>query len=111
MIPETIYPLQRYEHLEPRPVRTDSILEILVPVTPISEDGTELLYHETYHFWVNPENVVTLEDITDLYRYQLGEDFNYTTRSESLSEKWYIPETESQDTGFSIPSVWGRNKR
>ena len=111
MVPKTTYSSNHYEYVEPRPVRVDSILEILGPVTPISEDGTELLYHETYPFWVNPENVVTLEDIADLYRYQSGEDFNYTTRSESLSEKWYNHGQSSQDTGFSIPSAWDRNQR
>ena len=103
-----------YDHLydcfEPRQVQTYSIFELLVPVTPISEHGTELPYHESYHFWVNPENTITLEDIADLYQYQLGEDFKYTTRSEELSEKWYTPSTESQDTGFSILSVWGNQR-
>ena len=111
MVMKTIYLSKHYNYLEPRLVWTDTILELLVPVTPISENGTDLPYQAPYSFWIDPETTIILEDIADLYRCQLGEDFNYTTRSESLSKKWYISGMSSQDTGFSIPSVWGRNRR
>ena len=107
MVIKTIYPSKRYDYLEPRPVRTNSILELLVPVTPISEDGTELPYHESYYLWTNPEITITLEDIADLHRYKLGESFSYSPHSEDLGEEWYNHSTSSQDTGFSIPSAWG----
>ena len=67
----------------------------------------ELPYRESYYFWTNPENTVTLEDIANLYRHQLGEDFNYSLHSEDLEERWYTHNTSSQDTGFAIPSAWG----
>jgi len=50
---------------EPRPVRTITINEVL---TPIPELGTSEPYHESYFRWINPENTVTLDDITALYR-------------------------------------------
>ena len=87
MVIKTIYPSKCYDYLDPRPVRTNSILELLVPATPISEDETKLLYHESYYFWTNPEITVTLEDIANLYRYQFGEDFNYSPHSEDLGEE------------------------
>ena len=111
MVIKTIYPSKRYDYLEPRLVRTNSILELLVPTTPISEDGTELPYHESYYFWTNPEITLTLEDIATLYRYQLGEDFNYSPHSEELGEGWYTHNTSSQDTDFSCPSAWGGPQR
>jgi len=51
---------------EPRPRRTTSIEEVL---TPIPELGTQEPYHESYFWWINPENLVTLEDITALYQH------------------------------------------
>lgn len=100
MVTRTIYPSKRYDYLKPRPVRIPCIYEILVTVTPISEDGTELLYPESYPFWVNPGNTVTLEDIADLYRYQLGKEFTYTTRNESLSESGLQEEARTQASLF-----------
>ena len=106
--PSYTYDLDRiYNYFQPRQVQTHSILEILIPVTPISKRGTEIPTLESYHFWTNPDTTITREDIAELYRYQLGEDFSYTSRSENLSEKWYTHGTSSQDTDFPIPSAWG----
>jgi len=51
---------------EPRPFRTISINEVL---TPIPELGTQEPYNESYFWWINPENTVTLEDIAAIYQY------------------------------------------
>ena len=66
---------------EPRPTRTISIAEVL---TPVPELGTQEPYHESYFWWINPENTVTLEDITALYQYQYGENFTYHTPTEKF---------------------------
>ena len=105
-----IYPPDPYTIFEPRPVRTYTIDETL-PIAPIPERGTENPYYESYWFWINPENRITHEDITALYQYQLGEDFDHPTRSESLSERWYTKSHSSQDTDYEVPSVWKGNKR
>ena len=116
MVIRAIYPPQKknpYDYLEPREVQTYSIFEILVPVTPISEKGTELPYHESYTFWTNPEYTVTFQDIVQLRHHLYGEEFEYSIASEAVEEFWHTghkPE-ESPTTGFSIPSVWGGNKR
>ena len=102
-----------YNYFEPRPIQTHSLLEILIPVTPISERGTELPYHESYTFWTNPESIVTYEDIVQLRQHLYGEEFQYPIASQAVEEFWHTghkPE-ESPTTGFSIPSVWGRNRR
>ena len=111
MVITTISPSNYYNCLEPGPVQTYSILKTILPVTPISEDGIIDLFYESYSFWTDPECTITHEDIANSYLFQLDEEFKYTIRSESLSEKWYTSETSKQDTGFSIPSVWGRNQR
>ena len=80
MVIKAIYPPQKrnpYDYLEPREVQTYSIFEILVPVTPISEKGTELPYHESYTFWTNPENRITRDDLEALYQYQFGDSYKY----------------------------------
>ena len=48
---------------QPRTLRTISTDEVL---TPISELGTQAPYYESYFWWINPENTVTLEDIAAL---------------------------------------------
>ena len=63
--------------LEPRPLRTISINEVL---TPTPEFATQEPYHESYFWWINPENTVTLEAIAALYQYQYGTAFTYHTR-------------------------------
>ena len=69
MVIKAIYPPvpydydRLYDNFEPRIVQTYSILEILIPVNPISERGTELPYHESYTSWTHPESTVTLDDI------------------------------------------------
>jgi len=96
---------------EPRPLRTISIQEVL---TPIPELGTQEPYYESYFWWTNPENLVTLHDITTLYQYQYGENFTYNTPSEKSKSIWYTPYPKSdQDSSqcFEIPIVWGGNKR
>jgi len=96
---------------EPRPLRTISIEEVL---TPIPELGTQEPYHESYFWWINPENTVTLEDITSLYQYQYGENFTYHTPTEKSNSIWYTqyPEDDQRSSQrFEIPLVWGGNKR
>jgi len=96
---------------EPRPTRTISIAEVL---TPIPELGTQEPYYESYFWWTNPENTVTLEDITTLYQYQYGENFIYRTPSEKSNSIWYTqyPEDDQHSSQyFEIPIVWGGNKR
>jgi len=61
---------------EPRPLRTISIDEVL---TPTPELGTQEPYDESYFRWINPENTVTLEDISALYQYQYCQNFVYHT--------------------------------
>ena len=116
MVIRAIYPPQKqnpYDYLEPREVQTYSILELLVPVTLISEKRTELPYHESYKFWRNPENTVTHQDIVQLRHHLYGEEFEFPIASEEVFDFSDMPyDEESQDTGFSIPSVWGKgNKR
>jgi len=96
---------------EPRPLRTISINEVL---TPTPELGTQEPYHQSYFWWINPENTITLEDITALYQYQYGEDFAYHTPSERSNPIWHTPSSESDQRSsqrFQIPVVWGGNKR
>jgi len=96
---------------EPRPLRTISINEVLAP---IPELGTQEPYHESYSWWINPENTVTLEDITALYQYQYGKDFTYHTPSQKSNSIWYTPYAKSDQHSsqcFEIPIVWGGNKR
>ena len=112
--PPFLYDYDRlYNYFEPRLVQTYSILEILIPVNPISERGTELPYHESHTFWTHPESTVIKEDILRLRQSLYGEEFEYPIASEAVEEFWHTghkPE-ESPTTGFSIPSVWGGNKR
>ena len=96
--------------LDPRPLRTISSDEVL---TPIPELGTQEPYHESYFWWINPENTVTLEHLSELYRYQYRENFTYKTPSEKPNSIWYTQYPESnQHTSqcFEIPAVWGGNK-
>jgi len=88
-----------------------SIDEVL---TPTPELGTQAPYHESFFWWINPENTVTLEDITSLYQYQYGKDFIYTTPSEKSSSIWYTlyPESDQRSSQrFEIPIVGGGKKR
>jgi len=92
-------------------LRTISIDQVL---TPIPELGTPEPYHESYFWWINPENTVTLNDITTLYEYQYGENFTYKTPSEKSNSIWYTPYPESDHRSsqhFEIPDVWGGNNR
>jgi len=96
---------------EPRPLRTISIEEVL---TPKPELETQEPYHESYFWWINPENTVTHEDITALYQYQYGENFVYHTPSEKTNSIWYTlyPEDDRHSSQcFEIVLVWGGNKR
>jgi len=108
---DTQTPQPKEKPFEPRPVRTVSINEVL---TLIPELGTQEPYHESYFWWINPENTVTLEDITALYQYQYDKDFIYHTHSEKSNSIWYTQYPESNQhssQGFEIPAVWGGNKR
>ena len=96
---------------EPRPPRTISIQEVL---TPITELGTQEPYYESYFWWTNPENTITLEDITALYQYQYGANCTYHTPLEKSNSIWYTPYPKSAQHSsqcFEIPIVWGGNKR
>jgi len=96
---------------EPRPLRTISIDEVL---TPIPELGTQEPYHESYFWWTTPKKTITLEDITELYQYQYGQNFTYKTPSAKSNSFWYTqyPESNPQSSHcFHIPAVWGGNKR
>jgi len=96
---------------EPRPLRTISIDEVL---TPIPELGTQEPYHESYFWWINPENLVTLKDITALYQYQYGKNFIYHTHSEKSNSIWhtqYPDRNQYSSQCFEIRAVWGGNKR
>ena len=86
MVIKAIYPPYLYDCFEPRQAQTSSIFEILVPVTPISEKGTELPYHESYTFWTNPANRVTYEDIRQLRTHLFGEEGEYPIASEAVDE-------------------------
>jgi len=90
---------------KPRPLRTILIDEIL---TPIPELGTPEPYHESYFWWTNPENTVTLEDIAALYQYQYGKEFTYHTPSEKSNSIWYTvyPDIDSRSSQcFEIPDM------
>ena len=96
---------------EPRPLRTIGIQEVL---TPIPELGTQEPYYESYFWWINTENTITLKDIAALYQHQYGEDFAYHTPSEKSNSIWHTPYPESDQRSsqpFEIPVVWGGNKR
>jgi len=97
--------------LEPRPTRTTSIEEVLIP---IPELGTQNPYNHSYFCWINPENTVTLEDIATLYQYQYGKEFPYHIPAEITNSIWYTPYPEPDILSsqcFEIPAVWGGNKR
>jgi len=96
---------------EPRLLRTVSIHEVL---TPTPELGPQEPYHESYFWWINPENTVTLKDITPLYQYQYGENFAYHTPSEKSNPIWYTPypkDDQHSSQCFEILIVWRGNKR
>jgi len=73
---------------EPRPTKSISIKEVC---TTIPELGTQEPYNESYFWWTNPENTVTLEDLAALYQYQYGKEFIYHTPSEKSNSVWYTP--------------------
>jgi len=94
-----------------RPLRTISIDEVL---TPIPEVGTREPYYESYFWWINPENTITLEDLTSLYKYQYSENFTYKTPSEKSNSIWYTqsPQSDQRSSqGFEKPLVLGGNNR
>jgi len=94
-----------------RPVRNTTRDEVF---TPIPELGTHEPYYESYFWWINPENTVTLQEITALYQYDYGENFTYKTPSEKSTSIWYTQYPESNQSSsqcFEIPIVWGGNKR
>ena len=68
MIIRAIHPPNPYDYdsFELQEVQTYSILELLVPATPISEKVMKLPYHESYRYWVNPYHTVTYQDIVNL---------------------------------------------
>jgi len=84
---------KRKKTFEPRPLRTISIDKVL---TPRPELGTQEPYYESYFWWINPENTITLDDLTALYQYQYGEKFTYKTPWEKSNSIWHTqyPETD-----------------
>ena len=95
---------------EPSPLTTISIDEVL---TPIPELGTQEPYYESYFWWINPENTITLEDLTGLYQYQYGENLPTKTPLENSNSIWYTQYPESDQCSsqcFEIPEVWRGNK-
>jgi len=96
---------------EPRPLKTITIDEVL---TLIPEVGTQEPYEESYFWWINPENTVTLEDIAALYEYQYVKEFTYHTPTGKSNSIWYTQYPESNQRSspcFQIPDTWGGNKR
>jgi len=88
-------------------LRIASIHQVRNPST-IPEPGTQEPYHESYFWWIKPENTVIREDIAALYQYQYGEDFTYITLSEEFNSIWYTlsPATEGNSgQKFEIPAV------
>ena len=70
---------KRKKPFEPRPFRTISLDEVL---TPIPELGTEKPNPESYFWWMNPEDTITLEDIATLSQYHYVKEFTNHTHSE-----------------------------
>jgi len=97
---------------ETRPLRTIPIAQIMPP-NVTKELGTEEPYHESYFWWINPENAVTHEEITPLYRYQYSENLTYHTPCEQENFVWYTqyPLSDQRSSQpFETPEVWGGNK-
>jgi len=57
-------------------LRTTSIDQVITS-TAIGEKGTLEPCPEDGFWWINPENMVTIEDIAALDRYQYSENFIY----------------------------------
>jgi len=98
---------------EPRPLRTTSIHPVLSSIEEF-ELAIQEPYYESYIWWTNPENLVTREDITILYRYKYGENLTYDTPSEksnSIAYTKYLATEGISSRNFEIPEVWGANKR
>jgi len=103
--PETLF--------EPRLLSTTSINQVL-PATIIGEKRTQELYHESYFWWMNLANSITIEDIAAVYRCPYGENFTYHTPSEKTNLLWYTqyPDTDKcLSRNFQIIEVWGGDKR
>jgi len=96
---------------EPRPLRTISIDQVLTAIPAL---GTQESYLESYSWWINPENTVTLADIAALYQYPYSKDFIYKTPSEKSNSIWYTqyPDNDQRSSQrFEILAAWGGNKR
>ena len=72
---------------EPRPLRTTSIAQTL-SATEALDEGTLEPYHGSYFYWINPENIITLQAIAALYAFEYGESFVYNTPSEKSHSTW-----------------------
>jgi len=98
---------------EPRPLRTTSISQVYSP-SFIRELGTQRPYHETYAFWINPENIITTQDLEALYQHWEGNGFRYYEPEEEIGQVWYVgdySDSRRSSPEFEIPEVWGGNKR
>jgi len=98
---------------EPRPLRTTSIAQVDSP-SFIRELGTQRPYQETYAFWINPENIITTQDLEALYQHWEGKVFRYYQPEEEIGQVWYVgyySDGRRSSPAFELPEVWGGNKR
>jgi len=92
MFGRNTHTLKLTKPFEPRPLRTISIEEVL---TPIPELGTQEPYHESYFWWINPEN------------------FTHHTPTEKSNSIWYTPYPENDQRSspeFEIPEEGRKQK-
>jgi len=88
-------------------LRTTSIEQVLNP-TDIPETETLDPYHESYFWWINPANIVTIDAMAAIYQSQYGEDFTYQTPAQKSNSIWYTkyPVTKGNSSHyFEIPVV------
>jgi len=98
---------------EPRPLTTTSISQVYFPPF-ISELVTQKPYHQTYAYWTNPVNTITTKDLQTLYQQWEGDGFCYCEQEEDIGQVWYVrydSDGRRSSPEFTIPEVWGGNKR
>jgi len=98
---------------EPRPLRTTSIAHVYSR-SFIRKLGTQRPYNETYAFWINPENIITTQDLEALYQHWEGNEFRYYEPEEEIGQVLYVgyySDGRRSSPEFEIPEVWGGNKR
>jgi len=93
-------------------LRTTSIDQALSSTKEL-ELGTLEPYHKSSICTINPESIVTVEDITALHRYKYGENIISNTPLEKRNSIWYTqypPKKGNSSQNFEIPVVWGGDK-